>query len=337
MSMRLSAILCAGVFSLMGNTLAAQFNLQVLTCPDSSNGFRGIAALNDSMVWLASSKGQVWFYSLSGGWENRSPEAYGAIQWRDIEAFNDSTALILSAGSPGLVLRTEDRGLSWQESYRDDSPEIFFDAMDFWDAKRGIAFADAIENHLGLIETHDGGKTWFKWPDHLATQVWPKQGGFAASGTCIHTKGDSAWAIVLGGKQALYTESGETNHSVNLPLDEGQASKGAFSIDFKSNDTLIVVGGDYRADSLSNRSICISYNKGLNWFNPDFPDSITQRYWSCVQWQKQALFLSSRFGIALSHDNGRSWQFFDTGFYSIDGVWLSGPDGKLGRITVSYK
>lgn len=335
--MRLSAILWFALSFGLRFNLQAQYNLQVFTCPDSTNGFRGISALNDSAVWLSSSQGQVWFYSLSGGWENRSPKGYSAIQWRDIEAFSDSSAVILSAGSPGLVLRTEDRGQSWQETYRDDSPEIFFDAMDFWDAKRGMAFSDAQEKHLGIIETRDGGKTWQKWKDQAATLVWPKQGGFAASGSCIHTLGDSAWAIVLGGKQALYIEQSSSNRRINLPLDEGAPSKGAFSIDFKTNDTIIVAGGDYLADSLSNRSVCISYDGGSHWFNPDFPQAISQRYWSCVQWQKQALFLSSRFGIALSPDNGASWQFFNTGFYSIEGIWLSGPDGRLGRITTAYK
>ncbi len=313
-------------------------NIEEFICPNSGNSFRGISALSDSSVWVSSNQGQVWYFQLGRGWENRSPKNYETIQWRDIEAFNDSTALILSAGSPGLVLRTEDYGRTWVEAYRDDDPKIFFDAMDFWDTKRGVAFADAQDVHLGMIETKDGGRTWSKKDTSGSLLVWPQQGGFAASGTCIHCYGDSSWALILGGKEALFKfedhqSKEEGLNGLKIPfMDFGAPSKGAFSLDFKSADTLIVVGGDYRADSLSEQSIAISYDGGQSWKAPDFPSELKSRYWSCVQWQGNQIILCSRFGTAISNDNGKSWEVLKNGFYSVDGLWFSGPDGRIGRL-----
>ena len=315
---------------------AQEVQLEHFTCPDSSNSFRGLSALNAHSAWFSSNQGQVWYFNVEKGWDNRSPEGYENIQWRDIEAFNDSSAVILSAGSPGLVLRTEDYGRSWQETYRDDSPTIFFDAMDFWDKKKGIAFSDAQGNFLGLIKTFDGGQNWINDSIPIILFAHPDQGGFAASGTCIHTQGDGAWSIVLGGIGANMisfnsVSQGYSGLSIDH-LDFGAPSKGAFSIDFKSPDTLIVVGGDYRADSLTDKSVVVSYDAGKSWRVSDIPKELKSRYWSCVSWQENRIILCSRFGTAISIDNAKSWDVFRDGFYSTDKNWFSGPDGHIARL-----
>lgn len=320
----------------LGLVHAQEVQLSHFTCPDSTNSFRGLSAVNSQSAWFSSNQGQVWYFDVEKGWDNRSPKGYENIQWRDIEAFNDSAALILSAGSPGLVLRTEDGGITWTETYRDDDPKIFFDAMDFWDDGRGIAFSDGQGNWLGLIETKDGGKSWINDSVSLDYFANPDQGGFAASGSCIHTIGDSVWSLVLGGDDATIISlglvfNGYAGFSIDH-LDSGAPSKGPFSIDFKSADTLIVVGGDYRADSLTEKSVVISYDAGTSWLVPDFPSELRARYWSCVSWEGKRIILCSRFGTAISSDNGKSWEVFPEGFYSTDKNWFSGPDGRIARL-----
>ncbi len=318
--------------------LGAQVQVVEYQCPVSENSFRGLSASSDSTVWLSSNQGQVWFYSLKEGWSNRSPNFHEDIQWRDIEAFNDSTAVILSAGSPALVLRTEDYGQSWQMVYRNTHPDIFFDAMDFNQKGIGYAFADALDDYLGVIVSNDFGKSWQELSPYSNTKVRSQQGGFAASGTCLLALGDSAWALVLGGETASYIRlDKEENYHHELPMDKGAPSKGAFSLDYKNQDTLIVVGGDYLADSLSNQSICLSADGGQSWTAPYFPKELSSRYWSCVKWQGNRLILCSRFGTAISMDNGQTWQYHNNSFYSNDGLWFSGPNGRLGRLIVSYK
>ncbi|MCR9154140.1 MAG: hypothetical protein NXI09_08525 [Bacteroidetes bacterium] len=315
--------------------LAQAFELQGLQCPNEENSFRGISALDENRVWLCSDQGEVWYYSVDGGWEDRSPHRYESIMWRDIEAFNDSTAVILSAGSPGVILRTENSGNSWYEVYRDESEDIFFDAMDF-KGPFGFAFSDARDGYtLDILQSRDYGQSWQLFNSEPARLVnHENQGGFAASGTCLKALGDSSFIIVLGGAAASFKYVLDFNNCLDrdLPIDSGANSKGAFSVDLNDEGHILVVGGDYRADSLSNNTMAISRDFGNSWSEAPFPKHLQSRYWSCVQWQGTNIFLSSRYGCAFSFDNGKSWELSDEAYYSIDQYWLSGPKGRLGRL-----
>jgi len=311
--------------------------IDTFTCPIAENSFRGLSALNDSSLWVSSNQGQVWFFSLSNGWDDRSPEGYDTIQWRDIEAFNDSSAIILSAGSPGLILNTTDAGRSWREVYRNDDPKIFFDAMDF-SGMVGYAFADAMEHRAIILQTTDGGQSWKEYKKGKADYApIANQGGFAASGSCLKTISAHSFALVMGGDQALLKyHDGQNTSFIEIPfMDAGAPSKGPFSIDMIGRDTLIIAGGDYLADSLSHHSLVLSYDAGKTWIKPNFPAEFFQRYWSAVQWHKNTLILCSRFGTAVSQDNGQTWEVFPDGFYATDHGWFSGPQGRIGRFRAS--
>jgi photosystem II stability/assembly factor-like uncharacterized protein len=64
-------------------------------------------------------------------WQWINPIGYEKIDFRDIEAFDENEALIISAGSPALILRTTDAGRSWKEVLKDTRPEIFYDGFAF--------------------------------------------------------------------------------------------------------------------------------------------------------------------------------------------------------------
>ncbi len=307
-------------------------------CPNKDNGFRAISALDEQSLWLASDNGQVWFFNDKRGWRDCSPQYFEdqIIMWRDIHAYDDSTVLILSAGSPGLILRTEDAGSTWEEVYRDDSPAIFFDAFGFH-GPRGLAFSDAQGKYLGMIETRDSGKTWQPWAEQTASlQVIENQGGFAASGSCLKMIDSSEVVIVLGGAEATFKRIGFEQHfNRPLPLDAGASSKGAFSIAFKNSDSLIAVGGDYHSDSLSTHSVALSFDGGNSWQLADRWPKLQNAYWSAVSWDTELIVLCSRFKTALSSDGGANWQIIDQGFYAYDKGWFSGPYGRIGRLKTS--
>jgi len=308
------------------------------TCPIEKNNFRGLSALNSKSAWFSSDNGQVWYFHVDSGWRDCSPSNYPdrVIMWRDIHAYDENTALILSAGSPALILRTSNGGSTWEEVYRDDHPEIFFDAFDFYGGT-GRAFSDALEKQIGLIETKDSGKTWNAWEDSkMALEVAEKQGGFAASGTCLRMLDEDLGYIVLGGEDALFKKIGqETSLSVSLPLDKGERTKGAFSIDFKNEDTLIAVGGDYRADSLSRNSVALSYDGGSTWRLASQWPQLQHSYWSCVSWEDLQIVLCSRFKTAVSKDNGKTWSLLEKGYYTFNKGWFAGQDGRIARFKAS--
>lgn len=304
----------------------------------STSSLRGLSAVSAEVCWTSGSEGKV-FRTWDGGksWQEISPKGYGELQFRDIEALDDSTALVISAGLPAVILRTTDAGHSWKEVYRNESEGVFFDAMDFWNKSQGIAFSDAPKRRLLLIRTIDGGQSWKELPRSSQPRVKRGQGGFAASGTCLRSFGQSSVAIGLGGEEASVWIShnfGEDWQKSLTPLDAGEASRGVFSVDILPNGLGYAVGGDYRADSLSNMSVAITTDKGESWFSLYAPQ-VQRKYHSCVlMLSEDRIILSSRTGSHLTLDAGQNWQPLEGKFYSLsatkDGVvWASGPGGRV--------
>ena len=77
-------------------------------------GFRGLSAVSDQVAWASGSAGTV-IRTIDGGqtWEDVSVPETDTLQYRDIEAFDANTAIILSAGSPAKIFKTEDGGKTW--------------------------------------------------------------------------------------------------------------------------------------------------------------------------------------------------------------------------------
>ena len=57
------------------------------------------------------------------------------------------------------------------------TPGTFYDAMDFWDNRSGIAFGDAIDGRLLILRTFDGGEHWEELPYGQRPQALENQGG----------------------------------------------------------------------------------------------------------------------------------------------------------------
>ena len=97
--------------------------------------------------------------------------------------------------------------------------------------------------------TTDGGKTWAPLPEKSRPAALPKEGAFAASGTCLVTRGDNdVWFCTGGARAARVFRSGDRGKTWNVsetPLLAGVESGGAFSIAFRDRDRGVIVGGDY--------------------------------------------------------------------------------------------
>ncbi|MAN03957.1 MAG: oxidoreductase [Owenweeksia sp.] len=304
----------------------------------SEASLRGLHAISAKVCWASGSEGTV-LRTRDGGktWEDVSVPASQELQFRDIHAFGADTALVLSAGLPALIYYTSDGGKNWLRTYENNDAGIFFDAMDFWDQQRGIAFSDAPGNRLVLIETQDGGKSWQHLPESTLPKVATGQGGFAASGTCLRTLGPGKVIIGLGGPEAtvlLSEDYGRTWYKTSAPLDHGEASKGIFSFAFRNEKEGFCTGGDYRADSLTGFNIARTTDGGRSWFVSG-DETILGRYRSCIAYlNKDTLLTVSRNSGNYSLDAGESWNELEGGFYTIsvakDGAaWASGPAGSI--------
>ena len=323
------------------NHVQAQPALRIIQV-DTVTSFRALSAVSTSTVWISGNGGKVYRVEDEGLTViDCSPLGYEAFDFRDIHAWDAQTALLMAVASPAVFLKTDDGGQHWREVYRNESEMVFFDALDFWDAQRGIAFSDAIGDRLLLVETTDGGNTWSELPIENQPLVTAGQGGFAASGSCLKTYGEGLVAIGLGGVEATVLSSsdfGQTWRKSVAPIDQGTNSAGVFSLAFIDAQTLLAVGGDYRADSLSHRSIALSRDAAQTWLSAEeVPINLKGLYRSCiVAVDDKEWWTVSRTGSSVTFDGGQNWTHFDWRFYTaqhLDGVlWMSGPEGRLGRV-----
>lgn len=306
------------------------------------NSLRGLAAVSDSVAWASGSGGMVLRTTDAGTtWQQRPIPGADTLDFRDIQAFDDQKALVLSAGLPATIYLTKDGGQTWEQTYFSNEPGTFYDAMDFWNDQEGIAFGDAVEGRLLILKTQDGGASWQPLPYAQRPIALPGQGGFAASGTCLRTVGEKQVYIGLGGIEAslFYSfDKGETWQKTITPLQSGVPTAGIFSIDFLNKNEGLMVGGDYRGDSLTNINAAYTTDAGHSWF-PLRAEHKPKGYRSAVA------FLQNGWVLAVGRESADYRKVGDEQFTTMEGqyyavsvtengesAWASGAQGRVARL-----
>ena len=302
--------------------------------------FRGLHAVNENIVWVSGSNGVVLRTTDAGKtWERKPIPNTDSLQFRDVHAFNQNLAFVISAGLPAKIYKTINGGESWNEVYASNQEGVFFDAMDFWDKKHGIAFSDPINGHLFIITTADGGETWQEVPKENIPSVVDGEAGFAASGTCLTVQGDKNVWIGTGGKAARVFRSTDRGKSWKVsatPIAHGKPSTGIFSLAFKDASNGIAIGGDFANDTLSSNNIATTTDGGTTWRlmarNP-------YGYKSCITYiNGTKLIAVGTSGTDISHNSGLAWQKVDTTGYHVVSFskngkvgFAAGGDGRIAR------
>lgn len=301
---------------------------------------RGLSVVNDSVAWVSGSNG-TWAISTDAGlnWKWDQLGSYDKLDFRDIEAFSDRKAVMVNAGTPSVILLTDDGGISWKEVYRNESSEIFLDGIDFWDDKNGIIYGDPINGQMVLLKTSDGGNSWINISSNNHIALIRGEASFAASGTGIRCgKNGKVW-IATGGAQSRIFYSADYGKSWNAyacPIIQGKSSTGPFSIAFYKNKG-IAVGGDYLQDTSRINNTLLSADKGQTWNQVVIP---TFGYRSAVEYlSPKVLVATGPGGTDLSINAGKSWQkLSDDGYHTVRKaksgklVLLSGSNGKIAQI-----
>lgn len=303
--------------------------------------FRGLSVVDDSVAWVSGSLGTVG-RTVSGGrkWQFGVVPGMEKAEFRTLYAFDSLHAIIGNASSPAVLLRTENGGRSWTEVYRNAHPDAFLDGVDFWDNKRGLVYGDPINGRLLLLKTTDAGRHWLELPESERPRPDSGEASFAASGTNIRTWGKSNVLIATGGRvsRIWFSENGGQGwRTVPVPILQGKASQGIFSVAVH-NKTWIVVGGDYLADTVRKQHVFYSRDAGQSW---EFPQTPTMGYRESVEWVKGAVWFSTGpSGTELSLDDGNTWQPVSKtrGFHVLrkarkgNAVFLAGGKGVVGRM-----
>ncbi|MGH3736756.1 MAG: oxidoreductase [Micromonosporaceae bacterium] len=305
----------------------------------TTQGFRGLAAVDRDTAWVSGSGGGVWRTSDGGAsWQDVSPAGAEGAAFRDIEVQpggERASVLAIGEGEDSRIYTTEDGGASWSLAYVNDEPHAFYDCMDFWpDGHRGLVMSDPVDGRFRILATYDGGRSWTVLPDAGMPDAVPGEFGFAASGTCLVTAGArDVWFASGGAASRIFhsADAGLTWEVTDAPLPAGDTS-GVYSLAFRNPRQGIAVGGDFLAPAAG--VVAGISRDGSSWQAGGAPAG----YRSGVAWWRHHLIAVGPTGSDLSTDGGTTWTGFDTTRYDAvectpdGGCWASGPAGSVARL-----
>lgn len=340
--------LLVGLLLLISIHVFAQNSLpkvEVLTSGIKAS-LRGLSVVNDQVVWVSGSNGTVG-RSTNGGkdWKWFVVKGFEKTDFRDIEAFDGTTAVIMGVGEPGYILRTVDGGASWKVVYENKTRGIFLDAMEFWNEQAGVVVGDPVDGRFWIIRTFDGGSTWRDIPEQYRPVADSGEGCFAASGTNIRALDNDEAVFVSGG---LSSNVFIRDKKIHLPIIQGKETTGANSIAVwdryrrKGGDQLVVVGGDFNADTSSRLNCFYSKDRGKTW---KAPKTSPHGYRSCVEYlDKKQLVACGLTGVDYTIDNANTWTLISRESFHVcriaksgSTVFLAGNGGKVGKLVFSGK
>jgi photosystem II stability/assembly factor-like uncharacterized protein len=327
-------------FLLLVLTTFSQYpQIKILT-QGTKTSIRGLSVVNDGTAWVSGSNGTVgkttdggktWRWLIVKGFEKRD--------FRDIEAFDATTAIIMSVDAPAYILKTVDGGESWKVVYENETKGMFLDAMEFWNINAGIVIGDPIDGHLFIARTFDGGNTWKEIPDEYKPKADSGEALFAASGTNIRVLDRDEAVFVTGG---LRSRAFIRDQIISLPIIQGKETTGANSIDVMDKysrhggQTLMVVGGDFNNPNSDTLNCIYSTNRGKSWQKPKRPP---HGYRSSVEYlSKRHAITCGINGVDYTIDGGKNWEWISKEGFNVcriakegSAIYLAGSDGKIGK------
>ncbi|WP_052116210.1 WD40/YVTN/BNR-like repeat-containing protein [Noviluteimonas dokdonensis] len=304
---------------------------------------RGISAIDENTAWASGREGTV-LRTLDGGqtWVNVSVPDAKALDFRDVEGFDASTAVVLSIG-PGeqsRVYRTQDGGRSWTLALKNDDERAFFDCMVF-KGNTGWMLGDPVDGRYQIRETQDGGRTWTLWKN--GPEAMKDEAAFAASGTCIAHTASGQLVAVGGGAAArvhhfMYGEiwsADETRMQHRIP------AAGIFSIATIGDDALLV-GGDFENETQGSAA-WMWFGRKQTSMDPLPPPRGYRSGAACFS--KSLCIAVGPTGVdALDSpaEGTPTWRpLSDVGYDAIDRAgmtaWASGDKGRIAKITFASK
>jgi photosystem II stability/assembly factor-like uncharacterized protein len=302
---------------------------------DTKISIRGLSVVNNKIVWVSGSEGTVG-KSNNGGktFKWMKVKGFEKTDFRDIEAFDDKTAVIIGIAEPAYILRTTNGGETWTTVYENKTKGMFLDAMEFWNRESGIVIGDPVDNKFFIARTFDGGKKWQELPPQNYPVADSGEACFASSGTNVRKLNLKEAVFISGGlKSRLFIR----DKKIDLPLAQGKTSTGANSVAVKNINTMIVAGGDFSTREDTTGNCCITTDGGKTFTKPVTPP---HGYRSCVEYLNKNTWISCGLtGVDISTDEGNNWNLVSKESFHVcrkakkgKAVFFAGGDGRIGKL-----
>jgi photosystem II stability/assembly factor-like uncharacterized protein len=257
------------------------------------------------------------------------------------------------SASGGVVMRTLDRGATWQDVSPAGQPATLqFRDIEAFSANRAVILSSGTGPDSRIYRTTDGGQTWtLVFQNNEPTAFYDcmtffnKKVGLAVSDppdglkfrVIKTTDGGQTWNVVdpAGMPDALpgefaFAASGQcltSNHGHTAWLGSGGSAQAR----------VFTVGGDFAAPTASPNNFAKTRNGGATW---DLLTGAPAEYRSGATWLNGNTALAVGLsGSDFSRNGGRTWTRFDEG--SLDTVdcanpnacWASGANGRVAYLT----
>jgi len=310
----------------------------------TKTSIRGLSVVNDTIIWASGSNGKIARSTNGGNSFNWiTVPNFEKRDFRDIEAFDSNTAIIMAVAEPAIILKTKDGGKNWCKVFEDTTKGMFLDAMSFADDETGMVIGDPVYTKPFIAMTLDKGDTWIDPVRGDSTKLptlFLGEAFFASSGTNIFIKRDNANKLIggfaSGGKKSRFFTDTE---NFQLQMIEGKESTGANSVAISNNNKMVIIGGDFANDKDTANNCVLSDNMGKTFFKPQ---TSPHGYRSCVIYiSEQQLISCGTSGIDISNDGGNNWQLISTDSYHVvqkakkgNKIFLAGNNGRIAGISL---
>ena len=298
---------------------------------------RGVSAKGQT-VWVSGDKGTVR-KTTDGGmtWRDVAPRGTADVDFRDVEMIDDRTVFLMSSGQgpQSRIYKTTDAGASWVLLTTNLEPKGFWDCMSFWDPTHGMIIGDPVDGRFTIMTTGDGA-TWQKIKGPSANK---DEGAFAASGTCVFTRGTrEAWFGTggIGGARVFHSEDGGQTWSVaRTQIRHDSASAGIFSLAFSDALHGVAVGGDYMKPDEARGNIAFTEDGGKSWATPTGPTP--EGYRSAIAIFVRGWVTTGTSGSNVSVD-GKTWEKVrGMGYNALDWRWAAGQGGSVAVLSINVE
>ena len=330
-------------------SVSAQKNVGVQIVTSGTNtSIRGMSIPADNIIWVSGSNGTIG-KSVDAGktWRWLTVPGFEKKDFRDIEAFDSSTAIAMAVDNPAYIIKTTDGGATWRKVFERKMEGMFLDAMDFKNEKEGVCIGDPLNLTIGrklfyIIRTYDGGETWKEAPMY---QMPPAQQGeaiFSASGTNISflDHPDFEYAFVTGGTISnlyLIGREGKKSKAVTVPVLQGKETAGTFSMATDKQKAFYCIGGDYKVPRDYFDNYYYSTDAGNKWGSPSVGPPFGYR--SCIRIIKdKTLIACGPTGVDYAENGHKEWKKASLESFNVcmvsknKQVFFAGEKGKIGKL-----